>query len=99
MAVTVPVVPEHLPDQPAWTCGTCGQDWPCDPARERAKLEHRDDPVGLSVYFGALLGIAAAEIPSRVTPGELFDRFIAWTRPQPLDVRDSPDSALSSPRK
>jgi hypothetical protein len=83
--VTVPARAEHLPDQPAWVCGTCGKDWPCDPARERAKLEHQADPVGLSVYFGALLGVAASEIPVRVTPGELYERFIAWTRPTPLD--------------
>ena len=68
----------HLPDQPAWTCGSCGKDWPCDPAREALAVEYRDDVVMLSIWMGAQLGLAVMEIRPRPTPQELYHRFIAW---------------------
>lgn len=75
----------HLPDQPSWHCFVCKADWPCDPAREALRGEYAETPVMLAIWMGAQLGLAASEIPVRVTPAELYERFIAWTRPAPLD--------------
>jgi hypothetical protein len=85
VVVSLAAGPEHVPDQPSWACSSCGKDWPCDPARERLTHDHRDDPVALSVWMGAQLGLAALEM-ERVTPEELYTRFVAWTRPPPLPL-------------
>jgi hypothetical protein len=86
VTVTIPRLYEHVPDQPAWTCSSCGNDWPCDPAREHLTEEYQDEPVALAIYMGAHLGLAAFEIKNTVTLLELFQRFVAWTKPQPLDA-------------
>ena len=69
----------HLPEQPGWDCLACRQPWPCPPARVRLGEEYGRDRVSLSMYMAGLLNEAAGEIPS-VTPQELFERFVAWTR-------------------
>lgn len=85
---------DHAPEQPAWTCSSCGKDWPCAPARERLARDYRDDPVALSVYMGAQLGLATFELDTAaVTSLELFDRFVAW----PLALRVPLDRCLRLP--
>lgn len=71
----------HQPHRPGWTCQTCngGVAWPCEPARVRLAEAYRGDRVNLSMYLSALLTAALVEMPT-TPPGELFDRFIAWTR-------------------
>ena len=69
----------HQPDRPGWDCRSCGQPWPCPPARVRLGEAYGRDRVGLGMYLGGLLFVAAAEIPA-ATPQELFERFVAWTR-------------------
>lgn len=71
---------EHTPIRPAWTCSACGQDWPCAPGRDQLGQEYGDQRVNLAVYMATQLGHAAAELP-RATPTQLYERFIAWTRP------------------
>jgi hypothetical protein len=72
----------HRPDRPSWLCGHCGQDWPCSPARVELGEQYAGDRVGLSVYMAAQHGQAAGEISATVPPGELYERFLAWTRPR-----------------
>ncbi|MGW0507347.1 nuclear transport factor 2 family protein [Micromonospora sp. NPDC003241] len=77
----------HLPERPGWTCRACARDWPCPAARMLLRVEYDVDRVGLSVYLagqlfdatGDLLRLTEGAPPS---PGELFDRFLAWATPQ-----------------
>ncbi|MFK3980747.1 hypothetical protein ACI2K4_10280 [Micromonospora sp. NPDC050397] len=68
----------HACAQPTWRCTACEQPWPCPPARQALADQFGTDRVGLSVYMGEMLAPAARDI--RLSPGELWDRFIDWTR-------------------
>jgi hypothetical protein len=71
-------VTEHSPHQPSWNCVVCDKQWPCDPAREQLVAQY-----GLGASLAMLgwqyLEEAASAFPDG-SPGELFDRFIRWTR-------------------
>lgn len=67
---------EHAADRPSWHCRSCGEPWPCDPARER--LAAGMGRVSLSVYMWSSLEEAARDMPDG-PPQELFERFIRWT--------------------
>ncbi|TDO40675.1 hypothetical protein C8E87_4394 [Paractinoplanes brasiliensis] len=68
---------EHHPGRPSWDCLACGKPWPCDPAREALALELGRTP--LAMYLCAHLHEAARDMPT-TSPGELYERFLAWTR-------------------
>jgi hypothetical protein len=70
----------HMPDRPSWDCSTCGQPWPCDPAREELAAEL--DRTALAIYVCAFLTEATADMPHAL-PAELYSRFLA---PTPLRV-------------
>lgn len=69
----------HQPARPGWDCAACRQPWPCSPARVRLGEAYGGDRIGLAMYVGALLFAATAEIPT-ADPGDLYDRFVCWTR-------------------
>ncbi|MFU8851375.1 hypothetical protein ACNAW0_10385 [Micromonospora sp. SL1-18] len=69
----------HQPERPRWDCLSCRQPWPCPPARVQLGEAYGPDRIGLAMYLGALLFVAVGEIPA-ASPGELFERFVAWTR-------------------
>ncbi|GAA4714611.1 flavin reductase [Phytohabitans rumicis] len=71
---------EHTPARPAWTCVACSRDWPCEPARVQLIGEYGEQRVNLAVYMATQLGHAAGEL-THASPTELYQRFIAWTRP------------------
>lgn len=73
-------VDQHLPQRPSWSCQSCDQLWPCSPARVQLGEAYGLDRVGLAMYLATLLDQAAAEIGEHVTPRELYERFVAWTR-------------------
>jgi hypothetical protein len=68
---------EHTAGRPSWDCRACGKPWPCDPARESLLSEM--DRSSLAIYMWANLEEAVGNLPGG-PPGELFDRFIHWTR-------------------
>lgn len=70
----------HLPQRPSWQCTSCDQPWPCPPARVQLGEAYAGDPFGLAMYAATLLEQAAAEVDNHVTPRELYERFVAWTR-------------------
>lgn len=70
---------EHAPQRPAWICACCGQDWPCSPARVQLGEQYGAQRVNLAVQMFVQLGYAVSELTT-VTPAQLFERFIAWTR-------------------
>lgn len=71
---------EHTPTRPSWMCSTCGVNWPCDEARDKLYKEYGEQRVNLAVYMATQLGHAAGELAG-VSTTELYQRFIAWTRP------------------
>ncbi|MDG4769973.1 hypothetical protein [Solwaraspora sp. WMMD792] len=70
----------HVPVRPVWSCSGCGPrvDWPCGYAR--AELTANLDPISRSMYAAERMVEAIADLPAEATPGELFTRFLAWTR-------------------
>ncbi len=71
--------------RPLWLCRVCAAPWPCQPARLLLTMDYRRDRVGLSVYMAGMLFDATGDLiklnPNSVPPpGELFERFLAWTR-------------------
>lgn len=72
---------EHLPDQPSWDCEDCGKPWPCDLARERLNAKTGGGP-RLAITMWTYLEYALLEMPT-MPAAEVFERFIAWTRPTP----------------
>lgn len=71
---------EHVPHRPSWDCWACGKDWPCNPARE--DLAATMDRVVLAMFMGDRM-VQAAHDMLTVTPEELFERFLDWTRHLP----------------
>jgi hypothetical protein len=73
---------EHKPVRPSWACDSCGEPWPCDPAREQLASELRGSylTLNMSIYM-----INAARENPLIPPSELYQRFLAWAR-RPPDV-------------
>lgn len=69
----------HSPLRPSWDCGTCGQPWPCPPARVELGERYAGDRVGLAVYVGMQLDHAAREMAT-ADASDLYERFVSWTR-------------------
>lgn len=72
---------QHSPRRPDWVCTECGRLWPCPQARADLAASL---PAGtaLAEYMAGNLYVAAADLTT-ITPRELYERFVAWTRPQP----------------
>ncbi|WBB91638.1 hypothetical protein O7597_00910 [Verrucosispora sp. WMMC514] len=78
----------HTPLRPMWCCRTCGQPWPCGPARLRLRAEYDGDRPGLSIYLAGLMHEAMRDLyhlnaRDAPAPAALFDRFLAWARRRP----------------
>lgn len=73
------VAERHRPARPSWQCGGCDRPWPCPVGRAVLVAVH-----GLSPRLGreasAMLEQAAADLPE-LSRAELWERFVAWTRP------------------
>lgn len=70
--------PEHQPSRPSWTCGACGEEWPCPPAQEHLRTELSGTRLAM------LMWTHLEHFALDAGPGPLsgaFDRFIRWTRP------------------
>ncbi|WP_406068128.1 hypothetical protein [Micromonospora sp. NBC_01638] len=77
-------VHQHLPRRPLWLCRVCSARWPCAFARMLLRVEYEADQVALSIYMASQLFDATADLCALnpdpgPDPGELFDRFLAWT--------------------
>lgn len=71
------VTRRHLPERPGWDCLSCGDPWPCHPARDH--LTSQLDRISLAMYAWDCLEEAVGDLPP-TPPVDLFDRFIRWTR-------------------
>jgi hypothetical protein len=70
---------------PAWTCISCEQAWPCDPAK--ADLLVGLGWLNVAIYCGVVMERAAADL-SFLSPNALWQRFLEWTEP-PDEFRDA----------
>lgn len=68
---------DHPALRPSWQCGNCGRPWPCPPAREQLAAEMAG--TNLAMWMATTMVHVAREVPA-MPPGELFERFLAWTR-------------------
>ena len=74
---------QHVPVTPAWTCDSCGEEWPCPTKRNRLLSEYQMDRASLSVYLRSCLAAASADL--RAAPmASLQDRVIGWVPRGPL---------------
>ncbi|GGM41078.1 hypothetical protein GCM10011608_27300 [Micromonospora sonchi] len=88
-------VHQHLPERPGWRCRACGAAWPCPMARMLLRAEYGPDRVGLSVYLAGVLFDATEDLMRETpppTPGELFERFLAWNAPGAPPVTVNPST-------
>ncbi|MFF4809867.1 flavin reductase [Micromonospora chersina] len=69
----------HLPVKPAWACGDCGANWPCQTRRHELRAEYEAAPVSLALYLATQL-VDATEDLREVPAGHLHRRFLGWTR-------------------
>lgn len=80
----------HRATRPGWWCTSGCGDWPCGPARVRLREIYVEDPVGLSMVMAEDMSEAIKDLwklhpdGPPTSPRELFDRFVAWTRPAQL---------------
>lgn len=70
--------PDHPPLRPSWKCSTCGEEWPCEPARSRLWIETRGGTALAILMWNYLEDFCRDSAPGPV--GEAFDRFMRWTR-------------------
>lgn len=74
---------EHPPLRPLWLCRTCGQPWPCGPAKLGLVAEYQDSLVSLCLYLAGYLYDAIDDL-HRLNPSmtgsaaHMFDRFLGW---------------------
>jgi hypothetical protein len=71
-------VSEHQPNRPFWDCKQCGQEWPCEPAREYL-VRTTGSGLNLAMLMWTHLEHYALDAGQGPLRGA-FDRFIAWTR-------------------
>ena len=69
----------HQPIKPAWSCGGCAGQWPCQTRRRELRAEYDRAPVSLALYLAAQLVDAAQDLAD-VPAGYLHHRFLGWTR-------------------
>jgi hypothetical protein len=67
---------QHWPDRPTWRCRTCGEPWPCEPARTELQTWPLLERTGV---MGELFVAACSELRGWQA-GELHDRFLGWLR-------------------
>lgn len=74
---------EHLHDRPHWRCRVCAQPWPCPAAKACLLTEYRAFPSLLKIYLSAQMYDALDDcIAQGQTAENLYERFLAWTRPR-----------------
>ena len=75
---------EHVALRPTWECLVCAEPWPCAVAKEAMRAEFRSFPSVMTIYMSAQMFDAAEDFMAQgVQPPDLYERFLAWTRPEP----------------
>ncbi|WP_089155143.1 flavin reductase [Micromonospora sp. NBS 11-29] len=69
----------HQPIKPAWTCGGCVGEWPCQVWRCELRTEYDDAPASLALYLAAQLVDANRHLDD-IPADRLYRRFLGWIR-------------------
>ena len=69
----------HHPVRPAWTCGGCAEEWPCQTRCRELRAEYDRARVSLALYLADHLVDAAQDL-AHVPASHLHYRFLGWTR-------------------
>lgn len=73
----------HKPIRTSWDCPRCAAPFPCEPSRELLRADLGAIPLAMLMW--AMFNAAVVDLGDSAPPaGELFDRFIRWTRPNQL---------------
>ncbi|GAA0480583.1 hypothetical protein Aca07nite_31640 [Actinoplanes capillaceus] len=80
-----PAQEEHIPSRPTWKCLACTNPWPCAAAQSDLANEYRAFPSVLTLYLATQMYEALEDhiAQGRGAPGDLYERFLSWTRRQP----------------
>jgi hypothetical protein len=70
----------HNAIRPGWSCGGCGQPWPCHTRRAQLIAEFDAAPVSLALLMSTYFCEAAQELAD-IPAGTLHARFLGWLRP------------------
>jgi hypothetical protein len=70
----------HAPVRPEWSCGSCGDSWPCETRKEELQGEYAGAHVSLALYLGSCLVTASRDLPTH-RAGHLHIRFFGWLPP------------------
>jgi hypothetical protein len=73
-------VSAHAPVRPEWTCGGCGETWPCETRKEELQGEYANAPVSLALYLGSCLVTASGDLPTH-RASHLHARFFSGLAP------------------
>ncbi|GAB1641059.1 hypothetical protein [Krasilnikovia sp. MM14-A1259] len=68
----------HRPDRPSWDCTACAKPWPCALARDYLAAD-TGGGASLAMLMWIYLEDYCGDRPEGPL-GDVFDRFIAWTR-------------------
>jgi hypothetical protein len=71
----------HLPEHPSFDCSTCGEPWPCAPAKVELSEEYLGDVISLAMYLSQHMAEAVdAAVRDRRwrQVDNLYDRFLGW---------------------
>lgn len=96
MTVRLPDGLEHIPVRPAMACAECGEEWPCDQAKDQLLAEYASDPLSLATYLGAQLADAldqAFQDQAWKRVDTLYDRFMGWRDATPTPENGRPHAA------
>ena len=69
---------DHQPQRPQWTCRSCGEPWPCEPAR-RHLVEDTGGGTALAMACWSYFDLYVHDVGDGPL-GEVYPRFLGWSR-------------------
>ena len=92
---------EHPPRRPGFDCASCGQPWPCAPAKVLLCEEYVGNRPALFVYLAGYLSDAINDSYSGFgpQPAKLYDRMIGWARVAPRPCQPPTTSGVVRARR
>ena len=72
---------QHIALRPGFDCGSCGQPWPCAPAKVRLAEEYVKDKLSLRLYLNLMCFEAISEAIKDhdwKKVDDLYERFVGW---------------------
>jgi hypothetical protein len=72
---------DHEPNVETWNCRRCDGQWPCEPARTHMLATMR--PTELAISQWMMLERAMPDLQP-IDSREIWDRFLGWSRRDPL---------------